>query len=113
MYLEINGKKYPCGKPGLTDDTLTWPEVENLKTPVTGMVKTCANYGFALREDDPGDWARQTYEGNILTFTNLPEPPPPPEPQEQPEPADPALTNREITDILITMLGAEENDNQE
>ncbi len=76
MYIQINGTSYPCGRPTFSAGTLRWPGVEGLELPIAGTVQTCRDDGFVMREDDAADWARQLYEGNVLTLTNAPEQPP-------------------------------------
>lgn len=70
MYIQIGDKQYPCGKPYF-GATLRWPNVEGLATPVSGVIETCRNDGFVMREDDPTDWGYQYYEDNVLVLTNV------------------------------------------
>ena len=74
MYIKIGENEYPCGRPSF-GASLRWPGVEGLELPIAGTVQTCRDDGFVMREDDAADWARQLYEGNVLTLTNAPEQP--------------------------------------
>ena len=74
MYIRIGENEYPCGRPSF-GAPLRWPGVEGLELPISGMVQTCRDDGFVMREDNAADWARQLYEGNVLTLTNAPEQP--------------------------------------
>lgn len=71
MYIKIGEAQYPCGKPAFSSTTLRWPNVEGLATPVSGVIETCRNDGFVMREDDPTDWGYQYYEDNVLVLTNV------------------------------------------
>ena len=102
MYIEINETKYPCAKPSF-GAFLIWPGVEDLPFPVAGTITTCADDGFVMREDNPGEWLRQTYDNNVLTLTNAPEPEPY-EPGEEPEPVVHRTTEQERTDWLEAFI---------
>lgn len=87
MYIKINNKQYPCTGYNPTP-TSVYLTAENITLPVSSTISLHADDGFTLVEDiNPEDYARQTYNGGVLTLTNEPEPEPyvPPEPQE-PEP---------------------------
>lgn len=86
MYLTYNNTKYPCTcRPGAAMVYRGLPE--DFPAPVTGKLTLCANDGFVMRTDRAEDWLRQTFEGGVLTLTNLPEPvEPAPEPEPTPEP---------------------------
>ena len=105
MYIEIDGKQYPCGKPTF-GESLTWPNVGGLETPLTKTIITCADDGFIMRKDDPSKWERQVYENDTLTLTNQPEPEPY-EPGEEPEPPEPEPTIQDVFEIFEILLGAE------
>lgn len=85
MYLTYNNKNYPCTcRPGAAMVYRGLPE--DFPAPVTGELTLCANDGFVMRTDRAEDWLRQTFEGGVLTLTNLPEPV---EPAPEPEPVEP------------------------
>ena len=75
MYIKIGVKKFECEKP-FFGSSLRWAGVEGLELPISEIIQTCRDDGFVMREDNPADWSRQTYEGGVLTLTNAPEPGP-------------------------------------
>ena len=102
MYIKIGEAQYPCGKPAFSSTTLRWPNVEGLATPVSGLIETCRNDGFVMREDNTQDWLRQTYQNNVFTLTNLPEPEPAPEPDlDSVKAARIAQTKQELETYLL------------
>lgn len=73
MYINYSGTKYPCHcRPGATMTYRGLPD--DFPAPVDGEIVLCADDGFVLRTDDPADYLRQTFEGGVLTLTNVPEP---------------------------------------
>lgn len=73
MYINYNGTNYPCRcRPGKTMVYRGLPE--DFPAPVEGEVILCADDGFRLRVDKSEDYLRQTFEGGVLTLTNVPEP---------------------------------------
>lgn len=73
MYIEVNGTQYPCQcRPGAAMVYRGLPE--DFPAPVVGPVALCRDDGFVLREDDPADYLRQTFDSGTLTLTNAPEP---------------------------------------
>ena len=75
MYIKIGDISYTCGRPSFSA-SLRWPGVQGLELPISEIIQTCRDDGFVMREDDPANWERQTYEGGVLTLTNAPEPGP-------------------------------------
>lgn len=80
-------------------DTLTFYGVTPDPGTVTEPVKMYRGDGFLLSEDTVSGYARQTYDGGTLVFTNEPEPEPP-GPTPEPEPTD--------TEVLNVLLGVSE-----
>lgn len=86
MYISYKSTEYPCGaRVGATMAYTGLPE--DFPAPVEDVIILYRDDGFELRRDDPGDYARQTFEGGTLTLTNEPEPTPSPEPEPKPEPS--------------------------
>lgn len=96
MYLTYNEKNYPCTcRPGAAMVYRGLPD--DFPAPVSGVLTLCADDGFVLRADTAEDWLRQTFEGGVLTLTNLPEP----------EPVEPAPDPGPTTEDRVADLEAE------
>ena len=96
MYIAYNNKKYPCQcRPSATMVYRGLPD--DFPAPVSGEIVLCADDGFVLRTDKAEDYLRQTFEGGVLTLTNVPVP----DPIEPVEPTDPDPTADELIDILL------------
>lgn len=73
MYVAYNGVNYPCQcRPSATMVYRGLPD--DFPAPVSGEIVLCADDGFMLRTDKTKDYLRQTFEGGVLTLTNIPEP---------------------------------------
>lgn len=73
MYIEANGNKYSCGGIHASggDIMLTLPD----KPTLSGTVQLISeDNDFVLREISCGDYARQVWNGDVLTLTNAPAP---------------------------------------
>ena len=102
MYILYNDVKYPCKcKPASTMRYSGLPE--DFPAPVSGEIALCADDGFVLRTDKVEDYLRQTFEGGVLTLTNIPEPEP------QPEPEEPAPTLEERVSAMEESVAAIED----
>lgn len=88
MYIRIDDATYQCNCPGgPAGETIRFIGVEGLTMPIASEIALCTRMPNTDNEDEdtefvlaviaPSDYARQTYEGGILTLTNeaLPEPP--------------------------------------
>ena len=98
MYIEYNGKKYDCGCKPRWGNMVYTGLPEDFPAPVSDVIKLYSDDGFLMREDNPNDYLRQTFENCTLTLTDTPEPEPiePVEPEEETETAD---------DVLNALLG--------
>ena len=77
MHITNNGKDYSCTGSAPCQSGMMFT-VEGLTLPVTGELKLISDDdGFVLAEVDCSEYARQTYEGGVLTLTNEPVPVPP------------------------------------
>lgn len=96
MYLVFMGEpvaedekevQYPVTKRVLSRDrqTLTFYSVPTDPGEAEGPIQTRRDDGFVLAEDDVAGFARRTYSGGTLVYTNVPEPEPSPEPEPAPE----------------------------
>ena len=103
MYIEIGGQKFPCGGASF-GASLIWRGIEGLELPIAGMISTCRDDGFVMREDDTGDWLRQEYGNGTLTLTNEPEPVPT-EPPDAWEPLEPEITLQDILELMYMQYG--------
>ena len=74
MYLEINNTRYPCTGYAPGTQGVSFRGIEWLDLPVSGTVKLYNDDGFGFCVFDTRGYARQVYEGGILTFTNEPAP---------------------------------------
>ena len=90
MYIAYKDTKYPC-KASVGKTMVYRGLPEDFPAPVEGEVILCADDGFELRRDNSVDYLRQTFNGGVLTLTNIPEPEPV-EPVEPSEPAEPEPT---------------------
>lgn len=100
MYIAYKGTKYPVQcRPSATMTYRGLPD--NFPAPVSGRIDLCADDGFVLRTDMAEDYLRQTFEGGVLTLTNVPVPVEPEEPVEQEPTAD------ELIDILLGVTSDE------
>lgn len=73
MYITNNNIRYPCAGYSPAQDTVRYSGVEGLALPATGSVTLYRDDGFELAAVSAADFARQTYEGGVLTLTNAPE----------------------------------------
>lgn len=97
MYILYNKVKYPCKcRPAASMVYHDLPD--DFPAPVEGEIVLCADDGFTLRTDSAADYLRQTFEGGVLTLTNVPEP----ETEEETETTDPSPTLRERVTELET-----------
>ena len=85
MYLLINNEQYPVKRRTVTADSVTYTGVTVEPEDISGNIQMYSEDGFLFSEDVVADYLRNTYEGTVLTLTNLPEP----EPQPEPEPVTP------------------------
>lgn len=73
MYINYNNVQYPCTcRPSETMVYRGLPD--DFPFPVNGKITLCADDGFVLRKDNTADYLRQTFDGGVLTLTNVPEP---------------------------------------
>ena len=112
MYLVFMGEpvaedetevRYPVARRVMSKDrqTLTFYSVPTDPGEAEGPIQTRRGDGFVLAEDEVDGFARRTYSGGTLVYTNVPEPEPvPPEPE--PEASD--------TEVLNTLLGVDTNE---
>ncbi len=80
MYIQINGKEFSCTDYQNGHGLASFSGVEGLTLPVSGEIKLISedgDGGLELTKVDCGNYARQVYEGGVLTLTNEPEPPAP------------------------------------
>lgn len=95
MYILYSDTKYPCKcRPAMTMHYRELPD--DFPAPVEGEIKLYADDDFLLRTDNAADYLRQTFEGGVLTLTNMPEPEPEPI-----EPTEPEPTADELIDIML------------
>ena len=72
MYIIYHSIKYPCiCHPSKTMVYKGLPE--DFPAPVDGEIVLCDDDGFVMRTDNTADYLRQTFEGGVLTLTNVPE----------------------------------------
>ena len=104
MYIKYDNKKYPC-KCSIGNNSITYRNLpDDFPTEVSGKIELYADTDFLLREDNTGDYLRQTFENNTLTLTNVPEP----QPVEEPEPSVSELEQlRADVDYIAVMTGVE------
>ena len=74
MYITNGTTKYPCTGYSPDAASVRFSGVEGLTLPLTGIITLCDESDFELADVVCGDYARQTYEGNVLMLTNEPEP---------------------------------------
>lgn len=74
---------------------------DDFPAPIDDVVTLCRDDGFVMREDNPSDYLRQTFESGVLTLTNTPEPEPVTEPEEPTPTVDDRVTTLESENALL------------
>lgn len=107
MYITNKAKKYPCTGYHPASNVVRFSGVEGVTLPLTGSIQLISeDNDLILAIQDCGDYARQVYEGNVLTLTNEPEPVPVPTPKPQAQPPSAADMAEAMIDIdtRVSML---------
>lgn len=100
MYINYKETHYPCKcRPGSTMVYRGLPD--DFPAPIDDVVTLCRDDGFVMREDNPSDYLRQTFESGVLTLTNTPEPEPVTEPEEPTPTVDDRVTTLESENALL------------
>lgn len=97
MYIKYNGKKYDCGCNPRWGNMVYTGLPEDFPAPVNDVIELYSDDGFLMREDDPADYLRQTFENGTLTLTDTPEP----EPEEPIEPEETEPTEEDDTASML------------
>ena len=99
MYIKVADTAYPCERfiPGSSP---CFQGVNGLPGTTSGVIELCSDDNdFLLASFNTEDYARQVYEGGVLTLTNEP----PPEPIPEPEPQDDPLTLADIAEAILDL----------
>ena len=95
MYIKYNNVNYPCVCRPSTDMVYRGLP-DDFPAPVSGEIILCADDDFVMRTDNASDYLRQTFEGGVLTLTNVPAPVEKEEPDYEENPT-PTLRERVTT----------------